>query len=1357
MTENWKRFKQSIQIYFTATGIITKGDDVKIAAFLHVAGEDAINVFNGFKWDEAGDQEGDKEKYDKVVAKFGKYCEPEAKNLIYFHYLFFTRAQEPHESFDKFLTEITKLSKDCQFDTLTDTLITSKIVCGIRGDRLKRKLLGTSDLNLARAIDMCRAYETTSKQMEALNQDKTESKTVNVLKSGGATQVCGKCGRHHALNKCPAYGQQCHSCYGYNHFAVVCKKSQEGTTNSSSTVRGSSHRGRSHRGRMRGRGHGRGQRVHILRESSDEEYYEDEETDEQPLFVAVVTDSTTKDKNSQQSKWHVNLKCNNKCFKCKIDTGAECNVMSRRDFEYLKLDEKDMVKTKSRLTSYSGHKINSVAKITIACEYKNIMHPITFHVVDGDSPTLLGVDTSENELKLVTRVNSVSTEGHDEYVRCNANVPVESRHGSLIESEMLKQYQDVFTGLGCMKGKVAIRLKDDVKPVIHPPRTVPIALKEKLRVELNRMEELGVIAKQVEPTEWVNSLVTVVKPNQDLRVCIDPKDLNEAICREHYPMNTIEKVSSNLSGAKLFTVFDARSGYWQLELDEESSHYCTMNTPFGRYRFLRAPFGLNNIPEIFQAKMSSLFENVEGVEVVMDDILIWGKTEAEHDQRVHKVLNILREANVKLNKEKLKFKKTEIAYLGHKVTADGLGIDPGKVRAVLEMQKPSDIPSLQRFLGMLTYVQRFIPDLAEKNAPLRELLLKDVAWEWSARHEACYQELIQLLCNAPVLAFYNPCKPLILSVDASSKGLGAALIQEGKPVAYASRALTKCEQNYAQIEKELLAIAYGCKRFHNYVSFREVVVETDHKPLEAIFCKPLHKTPLRLQRMLMGLQRYKLNVMYKKGSELIIADALSRAYLPETEANLGPCETPLEVYLIKEQAPLSPAKFEEFKAATSQDEVLSEVVELTVKGWPNSKENCPLKCREYWSVHDELCVADGVLFRGSRVVIPSRLRKDMLNRIHETHAGIIKCKRRARVSVYWPGMSKQIEDIISQCTECLENSRQQEREPMLSQDIPNGPWVKVASDVFEFQGVQYLVVVDYYSKFPEVYCLNQDLRARAVINAHMSIFARHGIPRELVSDNARYYDCAEFRRFAEEWEFKHTTSSPRYPRSNGQAERTVQTVKNMIKKSKNPCMALLVYRTTPLEGIGYSPSELLMGRRLNTRLPTHVELLYPKTPDHTLAQSGLSDSQCKQKRYYDRGTKELDVLPVGEGVRILKDGKWLKGIVQSKCENPRSYQVRTEEGSVLRRNRQVIRNAPDVRDIEVNIPNMDFDNVECPVENRFPQPALTNIPRGTGNDSASKGSTVIEKNNVGTSTSVTSELPTTRCGRVIKKPARYSD
>lgn len=286
----------------------------------------------------------------------------------------------------------------------------------------------------------------------------------------------------------------------------------------------------------------------------------------------------------------------------------------------------------------------------------------------------------------------------------------------------------MFEGVGCLPGKHKIQLKEDPQPVIHPARKVPVALKERLRAELQSLIGKGVIRKIEEPTEWVNSLVIVEKKSGDLRLCIDPRDLNKWIKRERYKLPTKTDITSTMSGARYFSKLDASSGFYQIVLDEESAKLCTFNTPFGRHCFLRLPFGICSAPEVFHRTVQQLFDGMEGVGVFLDDIIIWGKTQKEHDKRLCEVLKQAQKSGLKLNRQKCEFGVTEITYLGDKISVAGIQPDPEKTRAVADMPAPKDKTELQRALGLVNYMSKFIPNLSANTKAMRSLLEKKSEW-----------------------------------------------------------------------------------------------------------------------------------------------------------------------------------------------------------------------------------------------------------------------------------------------------------------------------------------------------------------------------------------------------------------------------------------------------------------------------------------------------------------------------------------------------------------------------------------------------------------------------------------------------
>ena len=239
-------------------------------------------------------------------------------------------------------------------------------------------------------------------------------------------------------------------------------------------------------------------------------------------------------------------------------------------------------------------------------------------------------------------------------------------------------------------GEAKIQLKDDAQPVIDAPRRVPLALRDRLRKELERMEEQDVIEKVTEPTDWVNSLVVVEKPNGKLRICLDPRNLNKAVKRPHYTMPTLDDAVSKMAGARYFSKLDAQSGYWQIKLEEKSSYYTTFNSPFGRYRFKRLPFGIISAQDLFQQKMDELFEDMPGVTPLIDDVIIHGTTREEHDYNLKSALERASKNKLRLNSEKLEIGVKQVEYFGHLITDEGLKPDPEKVKAIKSMPAPTN-------------------------------------------------------------------------------------------------------------------------------------------------------------------------------------------------------------------------------------------------------------------------------------------------------------------------------------------------------------------------------------------------------------------------------------------------------------------------------------------------------------------------------------------------------------------------------------------------------------------------------------------------------------------------------------------
>ena len=344
----------------------------------------------------------------------------------------------------------------------------------------------------------------------------------------------------------------------------------------------------------------------------------------------------------------------------------------------------------------------------------------------------------------------------------------------------------------------------------------------------------------------------------------------------HYRTPTLDEVTHKLAGAKIFSKLDARHGYWSVSLDDESSLKTTFNSPFGRFCFTRLPFGLNLSQDVFQERMDNILEHCTGTMSIADDVGVFGKDEAEHDANLHNLMKTARRHGLVFNIDKCEIKRQSLKLFGLVFDAEGAHPDPKRIRDIEQMRRPVNSTELQEFLGIATYMSPFLPKLSQQTAPLRDLLKKEAEFEWTPSHDAVFEDRKASICRHVTLSYFRPEVDSVVQVDASSRGLGAVLLQNGKPIAFASKTLSDCEQRYANIERDMLAVVFGCERFHTYLFGKRFLVQSDQKPLEMIHRKNLAAAPQRLQRMLLRLQPYDFELRYKPGKEMALADTMSR-------------------------------------------------------------------------------------------------------------------------------------------------------------------------------------------------------------------------------------------------------------------------------------------------------------------------------------------------------------------------------------------------------------------------------------------------------------------------------------------------
>lgn len=776
-----------------------------------------------------------------------------------------------------------------------------------------------------------------------------------------------------------------------------------------------------------------------------------------------------------------------------------------------------------------------------------------------------------------------------------------------------------------MKGiTVTLPIDRSVPPVIQPLRRCPIPLLDKVKSKIDELLEMDIIERVTRPTSWVSPLVPILKENGELRLCIDMRRANQAIQRLNHPLPVFEDFLPKFRNAKLFTTLDIRQAFHQVELSHDCRDITTFVTNWGLFRYTRLLFGVNAAPELFQNLMESILADCVNVAVFIDDIVIFGATEGEHDAAVKGVLLVLKRYGILLNDHKCKFKQHEIRFLGHKLSSNGVSPADEKVKSILQFRPPKTKEELRSFLGLVTYVSRFIPNLANQNALLRALLKQESPFAWKAEHQGEFDRLKRVIGSAQHLGFYDPQDRTLLVTDASGEGLGAVLIQfkgsTPRIISYASKSLTDCEKTYPAIEKEALGIVWGVEKFKMYLLGINFELETDHRPLETLFTATSRPTA-RIERWLLRIQAFKFRVVYRRGSANL-ADCLSRLgshvadqWTDETEvyirrivavslstfADCDDCctfdvETEIFIRTIQESAAID---IEEVIQATMSDNEMRKLKECVQSGkWDNAE------MKQYALFRTEYTVANNLIMRGNKLVIPADLRHRMCQLAHEGHPGESKMKTRLRDRCWWPGIDTDAVQTCKSCEGCRLVQVPDAPEPMSRRSLPEKAWVDVALDFLgPMPGGEYvLVVIDYYSRYTELAVMNK-ITARETINQLKRMFRVWGPPRTITLDNAKQFVSTELHEYCQlnGIHLNHTT--PYWPQANGEVERQNRSLLKRMKIAnalygewKNELDRYLeMYNNTPHSVTGKSPNELLQNRRLRSKMP-HVDDLATTPP-----------------------------------------------------------------------------------------------------------------------------------------------------------------
>ena len=1135
---------------------------------------------------------------------------------------------------------------------------------GIHNERLLQQLL-TQDHRkaLEELFELARTFEVAEKESlrraednsainsstvtAAVTGSKPTKRTVTNKKQSGSAGQCASCGGSHLRTTCKFRNVKCRKCHKQGHIQRVCQ---------SSAVVQSTHSPHS-------------------------------------VESAVVTVSPAESVSDIPPVFQiVDLPEFSRKLRLVVDSASPITFINSKT--WLDLNKPKLQSTDRVLGAFEGQPIHPLgyfeAKVSREGEVQNVA--VLQMYVSQKGINIMGRDG-------LTKLNiTITPEMFGRVATIEPVLPAPLQ-------DLLNVYEDLFKPeLGhCVTTTANLCLREGAQPKFCKPRKLPFALKPVVGDELDRLERQGVIEK-VPHSDWATPVVIVRKPGGKVRICGDFKvTINPLLKTDIYPLPNPQELFQALNGGCKFTKLDLADAYLQVELNEESKKMVVINTHKGLYRYRRLPFGLNCAPAIFQKIIDQTVAGIPGVVSYLDDLVVTGKTDQEHIANLKKALDRLKTAGFRLKLEKCEFFQAEVRYLGHIIDKSGIRPQPDKLKAIVDMPFPQNAKELRSFLGMVNYYDKFTPGLASKCAVLNDLLHKDAKWKWSKQHSKAVEVIKTALTSTETLTHYDQDLPLSLACDASTVGVGAVIFHtfpDGKerPIAYASRKLSKAEKNYAQIQKEALAIIYGVQKFRQYLIGRKFCLITDHKPLLSIF-NPAKGIPemvaSRLQRWAITLSSYNYEVKYQASNKHGNADALSRLPLDTDE---GSNDELTDTVCLLEQQQLSdlPIKAADIQQGTVSDPILSKVYNFTVRGWPASIKSVPDDIKPFYSKRLELTTFSGCLLLGLRVVVPAQFQEAVLKLLHEGHPGMTRMKSLARLHVWWPLITTDIEQTVQGCTNCAVMARDPQKVPLHSWDFPRKPWQRLHLDYAgPFKGKMWLILIDAYSKWPEVHEMSETT-SKATIQQLRKIFAVQGLPELIVTDNGPQFVSEEFKSFCQQRGIQHKTIAPYHPRSNEEAERLVETFKLSINKAdpktttelENSVLNFLAkYRSTPHTLTNCSPAEMLNQRRLRTTL----DLLHP-------CQSEIAQGRLRQKVNYDVHTKARQYV-IGDAVwiRNFRSGpRWIAGTVKKHIGRV-MYEVEIDGKNVIWR-----RHANQLRTRFASLPMTDTSSATTADQNQAP-------------------------------------------------------
>ncbi|XP_055640002.1 uncharacterized protein K02A2.6-like isoform X1 [Toxorhynchites rutilus septentrionalis] len=1175
LQREWVIWKRSLECYFESEDI--SDQKKKRSKLLHFGGPQLQALFQNLPDVEKFSYvTPEKQYYNVAIQAFDDFFKPGRQDVLERHKLRRLK-QLQGERFAEFVVRVRQQIGECGLEKypekvrgiLFDIMLVDTIAEGCRSEELRKRFL-QKDRSVEEIEKFVKSLEEVEQQIkifgttdeeenvagrvykiQTYKEKKYSSVTEGKFRKTNDQYKCFKCGFSGHISsdtRCPARGRVCNHCKRVGHFESQCR------IRKSLSVVQEQNRGKPKRIRT----------------------VEVNDADEHRSTGNVCSVATANAEDSKRTYYAFYSGNNSNMIKCVVgginlemlvDSGAEVNLVSELAWERLKA-EGIRIKSSERgsmhvLKGYASDQPMTILGTFVAdIAIEENLAEARFFVIKSGQRCLLG-DTTAKELgvlKIGVNINQI-----DEKI------------------ETLSKINDL---------QIHIHMNQTLKPVFQPVSKLPVALEDAVNRKLDELMRRDIIEEKKGPTSWVSPLVIVGKANGEPRICLDLRRVNAAVLRERHPMPSIDDFLARVGRDMIRSKLDIMDSFLQLELDEESRDITTFFTNRGILRFKRMPFGLVTAPEIFQKTMDSILAGCDGAWWYIDDIYIEGKDDAQHDARLNQVLLRLKKRNVQLNWKKCVIGVTELEFLGHKIMKVGISPSNAKIEALLSFRKPENANETRSFLGLANYLNRYIPNLASIDKPLRELTKKGVIFKWEGKQDEAFQNIKKAMTESAALGFFNVRDRTLVMADNSPSALGAILVQvnregEHRIISYASKLLTETERRYCHTEKEALSLVWSVEKFYIYLYGKVFELLTDCKALVYLFT---HRSRpcARIERWVLRLQSFEYVITYIPGDQNI-ADVLSRL------TTLRPVAfDELEEVMVKEIANMSASavaiEWKELVEATNLDPELQHVIKSLQN---NSHDEMPIDFRIF---ANELCCVGEVLLRIDRVVVPVKLRDRVLEIAHAGHLGIRMMKTFLRAVTWWPKMDKHIEMFVRKCQPCTLVAAPDPPEPMIRKQLPTSPWEEIAIDFLGPlpEGQYLLVAVDYYSRYVEVAEMTSITTKDTVVEL-ATMFSRYGIPRVMRADNGPQLsgDCVEFRQFCKEFEIDLVNTTPYWPQANSEVERQNRTILKRLRIAQelgqNWRMELrkflLAYHATDHSITGKSPSEMMFGRRIRSKLP----------------------------------------------------------------------------------------------------------------------------------------------------------------------------